>query len=241
MKQNISRFCISLVFIAVSFSTIAQEDKKTIETSIEEIDTIKKKTIYHTLRFGIDVSKPLITILNDNFSGAEIVADFRLKKNIYLATEIGYADKTGEEDYIRYNSKGSYFKIGANYNLYQNWLDMKSEVYLGLRYGFSSFSQTLIEYTPNYKGTYFEIPTVTPNTEFDGLSAHWGEFVLGLRVEVLNNIFLGASMSMKKMFSKKEPDNFTNLYIPGYERVFSNDLGIGFNYTITYAIPLNKN
>lgn len=243
MKQNISRFYISIVLFAISFSANAQEVEKTIEPSIEETtDSIQKNKIKHTLRFGLDISKPIISFINDDFKGFEIIGDYRLKQNIYIATEIGFSDKTSEEDYLKYNTKGNYIKIGANYNLYQNWLDMKNEVYIGLRYGFSTFSQTLTEYTPNYYGTYFTPLPITPDTEFSSLSAHWGEFIMGLKVEVLNNIFLGASISMKKMFSQDEPDNFKNLYIPGYERVYLNNLGFGFNYTISYSIPLyNKN
>jgi hypothetical protein len=30
------------------------------------------------------------------------------------------------------------------------------------------------------------------------------------------------------------------LYIPGFERVFSNDTGFSFNYSISYLIPIYK-
>lgn len=229
------------MLIAVSFSAKAQEDVEIIENSIEAAtDTITKKNTYYALRLGIDISKPIMAVFNDDFKGFEIVGDFRIKKRLYIAAEIGVSDKTGEEDFLIYNTKGSYYKIGANFNIYKNWLDMNNEIYFGVRYGFSAFSQTLNEYTPNYYGTYFDVPPFTPNTEIDGLTAHWGEFVIGLKVEMFTNFYMGASVAMKKLFSEQEPDNFKNLYIPGYERVYLNNTGFSFNYTLSYTIPLSK-
>lgn len=242
MKQNTLRFYISLfLVVAVSISANAQEPIDSLNTSVEStIDTIQKKKDKYGLRLGIDLFKPILSLLDDDIQAFEIVADYRLKKNIYIATEIGYTDKTGQEDFLIYTAKGSYVKLGGNYNLYKNWLNMNNEIYIGFRYGFSSYSQTLNEYTPNYYGTYFDVPTFTPDTTIDGLTAHWGEFVIGLKVEMFNNFYLGGSIAMKKLFSQDEPDNFGNMYIPGYERVFMNNTGFSFNYTISYTIPFFK-
>ena len=179
-------------------------------------------------------------MFDDTVKGFEIVGDFRITKTIYAATEIGFSDRTTNEDYINFNSKGTYFKIGGNINLYENWGDMNNEIYTGLRYGFSTFSQTLNSYNPNFDGTYFDEHTVSPNKEFDGLTAHWAELVIGIKVEVFNNLFLGSSVSLKKMISQKQPENFKNLYIPGFDRVYLNDTGFSFNYTVSYLIPIFK-
>ena len=108
------------------------------------------------------------------------------------------------------------------------------------RAGGKLVSQELVEYTPNYYGTYFEVPTHTSDSKVDGLNAHWSEFIIGVKVEMFNNFYVGMSIAMKKMISQREPDNFKNLYIPGYERVYLNNTGFGFNYTLSYAIPLYK-
>ena len=75
-------------------------------------------------------------------------------------------------------------------------------------------------------------------TEIKDLNAHWIEFLFGMKVETLNNLYLGAQFSIKKMLSTKEPENFKNLYVPGFNRVFLNDLGVGFNYSVSYNIPI---
>lgn len=245
MKTNTLKFCISIALLAISFSAMAQEteneveSKESLETSgVIENDTLSKRKDKYGLRLGFDVIKPTITFIDTNFTGFEIVADLRIRKNLYLAAELGASDRTDQEDFLNYTSKGGYAKVGANYNLYKNWLDMNNEIYVGARYGFSSFSQKLNEYTPNYYGTYFDVPTYSSDIEVDGLTAHWIEFVVGLKVELFKNFFLGASISMKNMISQEQPDNFLNFYIPGFERVYLNNKGFSANYTMSYVIPI---
>jgi hypothetical protein len=206
MKQNILRFCISILLFAVSFSANAQEEET-------PKDSIKLNDKYG-LRIGLDISRPIISLFNDDFKGFELVGDFRMSKN--------------------------YIKLGVNYNLYQNWGKMSNEIFAGVRYGFSTFSQTLNTYNPNFDGTYFPELTVDSNTEFSDLNAHWAELVMGLKVEVFHNLYLGTSMSLKKMIRQKQPKNFENLYIPGFERVYLNETGFSFNYTVSYLIPIYK-
>lgn len=226
-QQHMFKYFISLCFVLSVAIGVAQEQAK---------DTIVYKTPYG-LRIGIDISMPILGLIDSNNSGFEIVGDYRISKNLYIATELGYEKKTSIEDYTNSTAKGSYLKLGVNYNTYKNWLDMNNEVYLGFRYGFSVFDQTLNSYTSNTGSTYFpgELNT-TPSTT-TGLNAYWTEFVLGLKVETFKNLFLGFSVSYKILLSIKDPDNFKTLYVPGFNRVFESQTGFGFNYTISYTIP----
>ena len=62
-----------------------------------------------------------------------------------------------------------------------------------------------------------------------------------MKAEVLPNLFLGANVQFKILASETEPDNFENLYIPGYNRTFdSGRFGIGFGYNVSYLIPIYK-
>lgn len=205
----------------------------------QENDTIKQKESYG-LRIGADISKPIISFIDSDKKGLELTGDIRFLRNYYAAVELGYEDVISTEDYMNFTTKGSFIKIGVNYNAYQNWAGMTNEIFFGGRYGFSILSQTLNNYTPNVKGTYFEGELIEPNTEFKDLSAHWLEFVFGMKVETFKNLYLGTQVSIKKMISTKEPKNFKNLYVPGFNRVFLNDMGIGFNYSISYLIPIVK-
>jgi hypothetical protein len=42
------------------------------------------------------------------------------------------------------------------------------------------------------------------------------------------------------LLSESKPDNFANLYIPGFNRTYEGSFGAGFNYSISYFIPLYK-
>jgi hypothetical protein len=42
------------------------------------------------------------------------------------------------------------------------------------------------------------------------------------------------------LISQKIPNNFDNLYIPGFNRTYDGAFGVGFNYTVSYFIPLYK-
>ena len=205
----------------------------------QELDTLTAKDI-SGIRIGFDISKPIISFIKDDAKGFEIVADARVYKKFYAAIEFGYDDVTTIEDHLNVTAEGSYVKFGGNYNAYENWKGMTNEIYVGFRYGLSFFNQTLNSYTPNIYGTYFIPETVEPNTEYLDLSAQWLEFVLGIRTETFNNFYMGFSIGFKAITSNKEPDNFQNLYIPGFYKVSLNNLGFGFNYTLTYQIPFNK-
>lgn len=53
-------------------------------------------------------------------------------------------------------------------------------------------------------------------------------------------MFVGFGFQLKLLVANKEPGNFENLYIPGFNRTYDGNFGIGFNYTVSYFIPLYK-
>lgn len=219
--------------------------EKSNEKKESKKDTIVYKTGYG-LRVGLDISKPALGIVNKSYSGLELVGDYRISKNWYIAAELGHEEEITFEDFITASVKGNYIKLGANYNVYKNWLDMNNEIYVGARYGLSVFEQTLNSYTTNTSDassnfpTYFNSRTVTPNTTESGLNAHWLELQVGIKAETFKNLFLGFSASYKLGISVQDQTDFVTLYAPGFNRVFASKTGFGFNYTISYLIPFVK-
>jgi hypothetical protein len=224
-----SKALIVFVLLAFNLSIFSQTVKK---------DAIVYKDTYG-LRLGLDLSNPVRSAIDSDRKSFEIVADYRIAKRYYVAAEIGYLDNLRQEDLFDFQTKGQYIKLGINYNAYQNWLDMENEIYFGFRYGFSTFSQTLNNFSINSD---IALPglTTTDSQKFDGLNANWAELIIGIKTEIYSNIYLGFSVSVKKMLFTKEPDNFKNLYVPGFDRVFLNDSGFSINYTISYRLPLYK-
>ena len=132
-QQRMFKFFIKTCFLVVFVSASAQQRNDSIPS-----DSIVYKTNYG-LRLGIDISKPIRSLLQDYNSGLEIVGDYRISKKWYAAAELGNEKFTTIEDFTNSTSKGSYIKIGLNYNSYNNWLDMNNEIFIGFRYGFATF------------------------------------------------------------------------------------------------------
>ncbi|HEU0137038.1 MAG TPA: DUF6048 family protein, partial [Flavobacterium sp.] len=102
-------------------------------------DSIPVKTNRYGLRVGIDLFKLSRVFYEKDYRGLEFVGDYRLTKKYYAAGELGNESKTVDDDRLNFTTKGTYFKAGFNYNTYENWLDMENVIYVGLRYGVSTF------------------------------------------------------------------------------------------------------
>ncbi len=202
-------------------------------------DSLKTPQI-HSLRVGVDISKPIIGLFKTAYKASEFVADYRLKNNSYIAGEFGTVTRSFGEVSFAYQTKGTYYKIGFDYNVYDNLIGMNNMIYTGLRYGHSTFSQELLHYNTNTIGNYWPSNSNTTPTKYDNLNASWLTLVFGIKVETFNNIFVSSSLQLNRLISQKEPNNFKNLYIPGFNHVGLNALSASFNYTISYNIPFNK-
>ncbi len=210
-----------------------------VSTEVQDSIPLPKNQKYG-IRVGIDISKPIHSLFDNQNKGFEITADYRIKPNLFIAAELGASNKISDEDYFNFTTKGSYIKAGINFNAYKNWLDMQNEIFIGFRYGFSTFRHTINSISPNQNGTYFTGQSLTTPIKYDHLTAHWAEFIFGIKAEIFNNLYLGFSVSLKGILSQTQPDNFKNLYIPGINTVNLNNNGVGFNYTLSYLIPFTK-
>lgn len=230
-RKPILLFITSLLF---SFATVAQNKSK------NPLDTVPKIDKYG-LRAGIDLAKPLRTLLEDGYSGFEVMGDFRVTKKFYVAAELGNEQKDWTEPYVTSKTKGSYAKIGFDFNAYDNWVGMDNAISLGLRYGFSTFSQELVNYRIYTTNPVFPSDVFTDSRSYSGLTAHWAELILSVKTEVLKNLYLSLNAQLKLKLSDTKPDNFDNLYIPGFNRTYDySEFGVGYGYSISYLIPIFK-
>jgi hypothetical protein len=231
MKHTL-KYLFSIALVLVSLLMQAQNKKA---------DTTIVKTSRYGVRVGVDLFKLSRSFYEKDYKGLEIVGDYRLTKKYFLAGEIGNEDKTVNDDRLNFTTKGTYFKAGFDYNLYENWLDMENLVYLGLRYGVSTFSQRLNSYSIYNRNDYFnESGTIVSGEKYSGLSAQWFEVAAGVNAKVIDNFYVGFSFRFNKLMSNKKPANFDNLYIPGFNRTYDGDFGVGFNYTVSYFLPIYK-
>lgn len=238
-QQHTLKYFIKSLIVLLLFTVSLQSQNDSIVSTVNDSLKIENK---YGLRIGADISKLTRSFLDDDYTGFEIVADYRLSKRLYLAGELGTEEKTTSNDYLNATAKGNYFKAGVDFNLYRNWLDMENMIYSGLRLGAIAFSQTLNSFTVFSTDQYWE-PQFSSDAsqEFSGLTALWIELVFGLKVEVINNLYFGVNVQLKGMISQDQPDNFENLYVPGFNKTFdSGEIGAGFGYSIMYSIPIFK-
>src|SRR5210317_1266134 len=236
-KKQIYLFIIS---IWLSTNMLVSQTELNISDSL----VIKDKLLtMNKLSLGVDLFKPIKSSSDGDNLNYEIVGDLQLTENLYLAWEFGIVDRIIEDENINFNSSGSFLRIGFNYNMFENWVGMDNSIYLGLRYATSNFSNKIINYTVRNQDSYFSnlVENDFQTIEYSGLSGNWIEIVAGLKVETFKNVYLGFSLRLNKLLSDSEPDNFDTLFIPGFNKVTDeNTFGSGFNYTLTYSIPLRK-
>ena len=136
MKHTLRYFSSILLLVSsVAFSQGQPTDS---------IPAAPVKNERYGLRLGVDLYRLARPIYDDNFSGIEIVGDYRYNKKFYIAAEAGFInDYTVTDEQVNFTAKGGYLKIGFDYNAYENWLDMENMIYAGIRYGFGNFSQNL--------------------------------------------------------------------------------------------------
>jgi len=232
-QQHTITLTISLL-LCLCFSLQAQE-----EDLITKKDTIKLK---YGLRIGTDASKLIRTALDDEYSGFELNADYRLTRDWFLAGEIGTEEKITTNDYLSVTAKGSYFKAGVDYNMHNNWDGLDNMIYTGFRLGASTFSQTRNNYTIYNTDQYWQPQfSSTETEEYSGLSAVWIELIIGIKAEVLNNLYFGINAQLKGMITQDQPVGFENLFVPGFNKTFdSGRIGVGYGYSVSYLIPLFK-
>ena len=233
---------IYLFIISIWLSTNMLVSQTELNSNDSLVNKDKILTI-NKLNLGLDLLKPIKSSSDGDNLNYEIVGDLQLTENLYLAGEYGIVDRIIEDENINFNSSGSFLRIGFNYNMFENWIGMDNSIYLGLRYATSTFSNKIINYTVRNQDSYFSnlVDNDFQTIEYSGLSGNWIEIIAGLKVETFKNVYLGFSLRLNKLLSDSEPDNFDTLFIPGFNKVTDdNTFGSGFNYTLTYSIPLRK-
>jgi hypothetical protein len=224
------KFIFSLAFIAVSTIGNAQI-KDTTQVVYPE---------RYGLRVGVDLHRLSKSFYEKDYKGLELVGDYRLTRRFYLAGELGNEEKTVDDDRLNFTTKGTYFKAGFDYNSFENWLDMENMIYVGMRYGISSFSHTVNTYKIYDPTNYYGENTVISGVKYNGLTANWIEIIGGVKAELFSNLYLGFSLRLNYLVSNKKPEGFDNLYIPGFNRTYEGKFGAGVNYTLSYFIPIYK-
>ena len=232
------KYFINIFFIIIaSLPLSSQNQEKTISN-----DSLVGFNQKYGIRVGVDLSRLGRTIFDSYYNGFEINADYRISKRLYIAGELGFENKETYYDYLNSKASGNYFKAGVDFNLYNNWAGMENLIISGFRIGVSSFNQVRQEYKiyDAYNQTWGEVQN-QESLEFSGLASSWIELLFGVKTEIINNLFLSFNVQLKVRLTETNPNNFENIFIPGFGRTYdSTKIGTGINYSISYLIPIFK-
>jgi len=191
------------------------------------------------LRLGIDLSRFSLYYLEPSRTCFQLSADFEVIDNLYPIIEYGQQTVDLIKPTYNYQSKGSYYRIGADYNFLtskaHNQYDM---VFLGLRFGTANMSHSAnnitVDTIHSYWGQYSD--GMVPE---NNIKAYWIEVTPGIRAEIFKNFFMGWSISGRIMLKQGKEYYMDPYNIPGYGNG-SSKTGMGFNYSIFYRIPILK-
>ena len=229
-KQDILKFFISVaIIILFSGKNFSQTENDSV--------VVKNK---YGIRIGLDFSKQ-IRMLTEDYKGLSLYGDVKIKERLFIVSELGSDEKELRTDNLRSKFSGNYIKAGLNYNLYNNLPGLNNEIYVGFRFATSKFKSEISEYIIYNKDRFWSQDPIFDNIINKGLNANWVELIIGINAELLNNFFVGLSLRLNRMLNQKKPENFTNLYIPGFNKVTeNNNFGTGLTYSIIYQIPIIK-
>ena len=231
MKINLMlKYFISTL---VTLSCIAIETNATVSN-----DSLKKFGI----RIGTDLQKIIRSASSQEYNGISLNADIRFKESIFIFSEIGNEKKMVEYSSVDSEISGNYIKLGLQFKLNKDIIGLRNLIYSSFGFGISSFDQTISRY--NIYNIYSDLWGEFTNTDainLENLNANWIEIGFGVKTEILNNLFLGIELQLKNLIYQKNKNDIANFYIPGFNRTYeSSNFGTGFNYSLTYLIPIIK-
>ena len=185
-------------------------------------------------RIGFDLAPVVSWFLPSSAVGAELSLDAEIMDNIFPVLELGFSSYSDSIQVSTYDSKGSYGRIGLDYDLYPvPDPSQHHSITIGFRYGISLFTHGAGNITiPSVYWGDLYIPT-----HENGITAHWISLVAGVKGEVFSNFFLGWSLRYRILLNPGMDQQISPLYIPGFGKP-SNGRAFGVTYSLMYKIPL---
>ncbi len=233
MRQQITSFVSLLVCLLVLQNGLAQQQKKlTTKTSKK-----KEPLVLNGFRIETDLGSIISSVaFKDNITTSmQVGAIASLSNKIYPTIEIGQANTLKlMADKSSYSSNGLFEKVGVDFRInkaLENGKPTNNLMLVGLRVGLSNF-----EYNINSLPVKDEYWGGSSLTNYENLRTNkaWYEFVAGIRVEIVKNIYVGWNVRYKSLLSKSTTGEIYPWHIPGYGININFTPNWEFNYTLGY-------
>lgn len=191
-----------------------------------------KENYGHQLRFGFDISKPLINLAQSTKTSYEAEIDYYIGKEVYAVAEGGFGSANYDYPDLSYRSRASFFRVGIDKTLIKrigsnDW----DAAFIGARYGAAFINRQ--------EATYTIVDSVWGTTSgtipAKSFMAHWAEVTGGIRVELLRNISAGWNVRGKFLLTDKTFRELSPVAIAGYGKGDKTTI-FDFNFFICYAL-----
>jgi len=184
------------------------------------------------LRVGTDIIKLGESAFVDDKTGFEFQADIDFHK-FFLVADYGFSDTKEREELFNYANKGSYARIGLDYNTLFRSKEY-NVLFFGARYAKSRFDDAVSFVVDD--GVWGTQEVIYTNNNVD---ATWFEVVGGLKVAVWKQLFLGYIVRFKLGLDIKQTGTSESFTVPGFGRT-DNNSNIGMNVYVYYRLAWRK-
>lgn len=206
-RTLILSFLLSLV---ATNSLLAQNDSVAITT--DSIKPIQKVSDLYT---AVDFATPIQSIYSDK-QGAQASLAYQLNKKWVAIVELGYEKNKYDEGQWKVDVDGTSIKIGANWFFSQEESNYTNGFYLGARFAYASYNQTINQY-PIRDINASEIIGFG-SMDKARVASYWAEVVVGGRIQLYKNLYGDFSIHPAVYLGSKKQENIDPLVIPGYGR-----------------------
>ncbi len=249
---------ISLLLLSLAIPIGAQQQQQGYLPHVPKRDQPKKEKdsqeeeipFYNGTYVGLDIYGLGARLFGSDFLNSEISVAVNLKNKFIPTFEAGFGTTdTWNETGIHYKSTAPFFRIGLDYNTMAKKKDKSSFLYVGARYGFSPISYDVYSLPikdPIYGGElanpsledYIWGGSVPYNRLGEKATVQWFELLLGVKVQIYRQFYMGWSVRMKWKISASLSEYGNPWMVPGFGKYNSSNLGI--TYSLIYKIPYTK-
>jgi hypothetical protein len=221
------RYIINILLVLLSVSCFAQ-NADTVDMKPE----IKTAPDQQQLRFGIDITRPIINAFIKIRHSYEFQADYLITRDVYAVLEGGWGGSDIDYPDLRYTSSNSFVRIGVDKSMLQRMTPGDWDfLFVGFRYGIAFINRSEAEFTTadNFWGT------TTGKISAKTFTGHWGEITLGLKAELLKGFFAGYTVRGKFLFNQGPFKELPPAFVAGYGKGEKNTI-FDYNFYLSYAL-----
>lgn len=212
--------------------SLLKTDTNAAAGSVETAPQQTQPPYIHQLRVGFDISRIAFNRMFPSRQGYELQADYKLRKDLYIAMEAGFGKGNIDYDFLKYTTNGSFLRLGIEKSLFTPLNEKDFDIaFIGLRYGIGAGRRNEAQYfVPSPFGG--KTKGVAGAQDF---VVHWAELTGGVKVELWKGLFAGWNIRGKFLINPKIFKELAPNYIPGYGKGDKTSI-FDFNFYLSYAL-----